>query len=290
MPPSTPPPPPPPPPLPTEYEEDPYTFLDDDQASAEEHTPAGRIFIPTTTAAPADTAAEGGVGDNERVFNTVPECETSVLYGFKAPAEAKRGKSRNYIATVYLADALNEHSLLSLSESCAFYCNAKSINPDPLSPACLSFSIHEPFAECRLFSHLKDWKTVSDANVAWTTYSRSETCSDGSAMVQRTDDALAATTTTTRTSSTEVGEGKMQLQGCALHGCNGAFTSDTSCSCDSSCTLFDDCCSDYAHVCLGETTTTAAPTTTTTTTTTTTSELEEAAGGDIVPEGCTAVN
>lgn len=134
MPPSTPPPPPPPPPLPTEYEEDPYTFLDDDQASAEEHTPAGRIFIPTTTAAPADTAAEGGVGDNERVFNTVPECETSVLYGFKAPAEAKRGKSRNYIATVYLADALNEHSLLSLSESCAFYCNAKSINPDPLSP------------------------------------------------------------------------------------------------------------------------------------------------------------
>lgn len=82
----------------------------------------------------------------------------------------------------------------------------------------------------------------------------------------------------------------MQLQGCALHGCNGAFTSDTSCSCDSSCTLFDDCCSDYAHVCLGETTTTAAPTTTTTTTTTTTSELEEAAGGDIVPEGCTAVN
>lgn len=126
--------------------------------------------------------------------------------------------------------------------------------------------------------------------MAWTTYSRSETCSDGSAMVQRTDDALAATTTTTRTSSTEVGEGKMQLQGCALHGCNGAFTSDTSCSCDSSCTLFDDCCSDYAHVCLGETTTTAAPTTTTTTTTTTTSELEEAAGGDIVPEGCTAVN
>ena len=79
---------------------------------------------------------------NSRVYDAVPECEASVLFGFDEPLVSRRGKTRNYIATVYLADALTGNPGVEVTEACAYYCNAKSINPDPFAPTCLSFSIH----------------------------------------------------------------------------------------------------------------------------------------------------